>query len=52
MSNISTNTPPQHSTFGMVVGNTSMETLSFLTQASTTHGDGILTYGTLLDVLW
>ena len=38
MSDISTNMPPQHSNFGMVVGNTSMETPSTLTQASTTHG--------------
>ena len=38
MSDISTNTPPQHSTFGMVIGNTSRETPSTLTLASTTHG--------------
>ena len=38
MSDISTNTPPQHSTFGMVIGNTSRETLSTLTLASTTLG--------------
>ena len=38
MSDISTNTPPQHSTFGMVIGNTTRETPSTLTLASTTHG--------------
>ena len=37
MSDISTNMPSQRSTFGMVVGNTSRETLSTLTLASTTH---------------
>ena len=41
MSDISTNSPPQHSTFGMVIGNTSRETPSTLTLASTTHGDRI-----------
>ena len=38
MTDISTNMPPQHSTFGMVIGNTSRETPSTLTLASATHG--------------